>query len=82
VGSGLVASSPQELDRGNDGLPWTVEMIDDAADAFTACNDRLVRGSPWAANAPGSAGIADRLGSVWALLAIVTLLLARWRGGS
>jgi hypothetical protein len=24
--------------------------------------------------------IADRLGSVWALLAIVTLLLARWRG--
>jgi hypothetical protein len=25
-----------------DGLPWTVDMIDDAADAFTACNDRLV----------------------------------------
>jgi transcriptional regulator with XRE-family HTH domain len=25
-----------------DGLAWTVQMIDDAADAFTACNDRLV----------------------------------------
>jgi hypothetical protein len=25
-----------------DGVPWTVETIDDAADAFTECNDRFV----------------------------------------
>jgi hypothetical protein len=35
-----VAVSPRVLVR--DGLPWTVEMIDDAADAFTACNGLLV----------------------------------------
>jgi hypothetical protein len=37
---GSTADGAQQLFR--DGLPWTVDMIDDAADAFTACNDRLV----------------------------------------
>jgi transcriptional regulator with XRE-family HTH domain len=37
---GSTTDGAQQLFR--DGLPWTVDMIDDAADAFTACNDRLV----------------------------------------
>jgi transcriptional regulator with XRE-family HTH domain len=43
----LLHGKPGSTDAGaqrlfRDGLPWTVEMIEDAADAFTACNDRLV----------------------------------------
>jgi transcriptional regulator with XRE-family HTH domain len=43
----LLHAKPGSADDGaqrlfRDGLAWTVEMIDDAADAFTACNGRLV----------------------------------------
>jgi hypothetical protein len=43
----LLHAKPASTDDGaqrlfDDGRAWTVEMINDAADAFTACNDRLV----------------------------------------
>jgi hypothetical protein len=43
----LLHAKPGSTDDGaqrlfDGGRAWTVEMINDAADAFTACNDRLV----------------------------------------
>ncbi len=43
----LLHATPGSTDEGaqrlfRDGESWTVDMIDDAADAFTACNGRLV----------------------------------------
>ncbi|HWX27920.1 MAG TPA: hypothetical protein VNZ53_10870 [Steroidobacteraceae bacterium] len=43
----LLHAQPGTADDGTQGLFrdgrfWTADMIDDAADAFTACNDRLV----------------------------------------
>jgi hypothetical protein len=37
---GTDGNGAQRLSR--DGQPWTIDMMNDAADAFTACNDRLV----------------------------------------